>query len=56
MRERPAAGVPGYNHAVSASTNRREWTPLQTNVPRFPFTDPSAGGFVDRFYRAQYLL
>jgi hypothetical protein len=49
------AGVPSYNYAVSASTNLRDWTPLQTNVSPFTFTDTNASGFADRFYRAQYL-
>jgi hypothetical protein len=40
---------------VSASTNLRDWTPLQTNVSPFTFTDTNASGFADRFYRAQYL-
>lgn len=41
---------------VEASTNLMDWTPVYTNpapytVP-FSFTDPAAGGYQDRFYRA----
>lgn len=48
-------GVPGYNYVVAASTNLIDWTPLQTNISPFPFTDTNAAATPDRFYRAQYL-
>jgi hypothetical protein len=41
---------------VEASTNLIDWVPVYTNpapytVP-FSFSDPAAGGYQDRFYRA----
>jgi autotransporter-associated beta strand protein len=47
------AGVPGYDYAVSASTNLSDWTPLQTNLSPFTFVDTNASLFPSRFYRAQ---
>jgi autotransporter-associated beta strand protein len=49
------AGVPGFSYAIWASTNLKDWTPLQTNVSPFMFTNLTADGFLFRFYRAQYV-
>jgi autotransporter-associated beta strand protein len=49
------SGVPGYNYVVAASTNLIDWTPLQTNISPFTFTDTNIVAIPDRFYRAQYL-
>ena len=46
-------GVPGFDYAVSASSNLTDWTPLQTNVSPFTFTDTNTGNYPSRFYRAQ---
>jgi hypothetical protein len=46
-------GVPGYDYAVSGSTNLSDWTPLQTNVSPFTFIDTNAATLPERFYRAQ---
>jgi autotransporter-associated beta strand protein len=48
-------GVPGYDYAVSGSTNLSDWTPLQTNVSPFTFTDTNTGNYPSRFYRAQWV-
>ncbi len=48
-------GVPGYNYVVAASTNLIDWTPLQTNISPFTFSDTNIVALPDRFYRAQYL-
>jgi autotransporter-associated beta strand protein len=48
-------GVPGYDYAVSGSTNLSDWTPLQTNVSPFTFLDTNASLFPSRFYRAQWV-
>jgi hypothetical protein len=48
-------GVPGYNYAVSGSSNLSDWTLLQTNTSPFIFIDTNAAAFPGRFYRAQYL-
>jgi autotransporter-associated beta strand protein len=47
------SGVPGYDYAVLGSTNLTNWTPLQTNVSPFTFTDTNDGSFPSRYYRAQ---
>ena len=49
------SGVPGYSYVVSGSTNLSNWTPLQTNVSPFTFSDTNADLFPGRFYRARYL-
>lgn len=46
-------GAPGYSYAVWGSTDLNDWTPLQTNVSPFMFSDTNV--FRARFYRAQYL-
>ena len=48
-------GVPGYDYAVSGSTNLSDWTPLQTNLSPFTFVDTNASLFLSRFYRAQWV-
>ena len=48
-------GVPGYKYAIWASTNLGNWTPLQTNLSPFIFTDTNRSAFPSRFYRAQYV-
>jgi hypothetical protein len=49
------AGISGQPYVVQASTNLLDWIPVQTNIVPFAFTDPSAGNFARRFYRAFYL-
>jgi autotransporter-associated beta strand protein len=48
-------GVPGYDYAVSGSTNLNDWTALLTNASPFTFLDTNTSLFPTRFYRAQYL-
>ena len=49
------SGVPGYNYALSGSTNLSDWTLLQSNPSPFTFIDTNAATLPGRFYRAQYL-
>jgi hypothetical protein len=48
-------GVPGYSYIVQASTNLLDWTPVQTNVSPFSFTDVSTTNYPNQFYRAVYV-
>jgi uncharacterized repeat protein (TIGR03803 family) len=44
--------------AIDASADLKTWIPLITNPPafgQFPFTDPAAGGYSSRFYRARVI-
>lgn len=45
------SGVPGHLYVVQASTNLKDWIPIQTNAAPFTFVDPQAGQFQQRFYR-----
>ena len=47
--------VPGFNQVVQGSTDFVTWVSLQTNTAPFVFTDPTAGSYSNRFYRAFYL-
>jgi sugar lactone lactonase YvrE len=47
------SGTPGYNYAVEASTNLRNWIPIQTNSAPFQFIDISASAYPARFYRTR---
>jgi autotransporter-associated beta strand protein len=53
--ELSVTGVPGYRYAVLASTDFVSWSSLLTNGSPFVFSDTNAGGFLRRFYRAQYV-
>jgi Immunoglobulin I-set domain len=46
-------GTSGVNYIVQMATNLASpvWTPVQTNIAPFTFTEPSADGFSQRFYR-----
>ena len=48
-------GVPGYNYAVQVSLDLRNWVTIATNTAPAVFTDPKAGEFPARFYRALYV-
>jgi hypothetical protein len=43
-------GVPGYQYVIEGSPNLTDWSPLQTNISPFTFTNMSA--FPDEFFRA----
>ena len=48
-------GTPGRTYVLQASTNLISWIPLNTNLAAtnlFLLTDPGAGNFSRRFYRA----
>jgi GH25 family lysozyme M1 (1,4-beta-N-acetylmuramidase) len=47
------AGAAGSNYVIEASTNLTDWTPLETNVSPFTFTDTNAVNLPLRFYRAR---
>lgn len=49
------SGDAGQKYVVQGSTNLVDWISLETNTAPFQFTDASAGGFPERFYRALYL-
>lgn len=49
------SGVPGYKYVVMASTDLKNWNPLQTNLAPFNFVDANAAQFNQRFYRTEYL-
>jgi Fibronectin type III domain len=49
------SGDAGQQYVVQASTNLLDWTPLETNVAPFQFTDANTVGFHQRFYRVFYL-
>jgi hypothetical protein len=46
-------GSPGATYVVLGSTNMQTWFPLFTNTAPFKFTDPLAGHFASRVYRAR---
>jgi len=51
----PLTGAPGVTYILLGSTNLVDWVPIATNTPGVsPFTlsDPNAGSFPRRFYRA----
>ena len=45
-------GSPGATYIVQGSTDLQTWIPLFTNTTPFKFTDPLAGQFPGRVYRA----
>jgi hypothetical protein len=46
------SGFAATNYVIQASSNLINWVSLQTNLSPFSFTDPNAGGYAQRFYRA----
>jgi hypothetical protein len=46
-------GSPGATYIVQGSTELQTWMPLFTNTAPFTFTDPLAGQFPTRVYRAR---
>jgi hypothetical protein len=50
-----AAGVPGFQYVIQASTNLSDWLPIATNLSPFTITDTNSAGFPSRFYRAVYI-
>ena len=46
-------GSPGATYVVLGSTDLKTWIPLFTNTAPFKFTDPLAGQFPRRVYRAR---
>jgi hypothetical protein len=46
-------GSPGAIYIVQGSTELQTWMPLFTNTAPFTFTDPLAGQFPSRVYRAR---
>ena len=46
-------GSPGATYVVLGSTDLKTWIPLFTNTAPFKFTDPLAGQFSSRVYRAR---
>ena len=54
----PLSGAPNMTYILQGSTNLIDWVALSTNVPTgspFLLTDPNAGSFPQRFYRALQL-
>ena len=49
------SGVPGYKYVVQASSDLTKWVSVQTNTAPFNFSDSTANGASQRFYRAYYL-
>ncbi len=51
------SGLVGKAYVLQATTNLVNWVPLNTNTAAAPFylSDPGAGGFRSRFYRALQL-
>jgi endoglucanase len=45
-------GATGNQFVIQASANLSDWSPLETNVAPFGFTDTMAAGFPQRYYRA----
>ncbi|SPE52632.1 putative Peptidylamidoglycolate lyase [Verrucomicrobia bacterium] len=45
-------GFPGYTYTIQASTNFRDWIPVQTNPAPFTFFDTNWANQPSRFYRA----
>jgi hypothetical protein len=46
----------GATYVIEASANCRDWSPIATNVAasgNITFTDPAAGSFPSRMYRAK---
>jgi hypothetical protein len=48
-----AAGAPGYNYVIEASTNLLQWSALETNAAPFQFIDINASNYPARFYRTR---
>ena len=48
-------GVPGFKYAIWVSTNLTDWSPLETNLSPFVFTDTTSPFIPARYYRAQYV-
>jgi hypothetical protein len=48
-------GLPGYHYAIQVSSDLSTWVAVATNTAPASFTDPKAGEFPIRFYRALYL-
>jgi len=48
-------GDAGQQYVVQASTDLVTWSPIETNAAPFQFTDRSASGFSQRYYRVFYL-
>jgi len=48
-------GVPGLKYVVTASTDFKKWTPVQTNTAPFTFTQTNAASYAQRYYRSYYL-
>ena len=49
------SGISGLSYSVQASTNLIDWTPLQTNVSPFLFTDTNTAVFPQRFFRSVFI-
>jgi len=48
-------GFDGFTYAVQASTNLSDWSTIATGVPSngvFTVSDPSSGGFIQKYYRS----
>jgi len=48
-------GVVGLQYVVEATTDFKNWTPVETNTAPFTYTETNAASYNQRYYRSYYL-